>query len=267
MATIDMPPEDMSPHTALDTKQQVRTPLISEAKGRIRARLAFVLSAVDDFADASVHHIDDHLKDYEHEDAAFGFGPVVDGMITAVGTVLFPEGEFAKIVFEAASKIMVEGLEHAVEAGRTDVKGAKAKLHDAVRAFSVEMRRREMHANDELMAHIEHTCDLALAQVEDVSHSEEWITAMCDWMGITEPSQATIYDPIRQWLEYEFVGLLARVQAEVAKEHGIPGISSNEISPNAWEHDARVDEQNRYNHAHSQGEREEAWEETYKMSE
>jgi hypothetical protein len=118
-----------------------------------------------------------------------------------------------------------------------------------------------MRAGDAAMAKVDATIDQALAQVADVSNREEWIEAMCDWIGFVEPSRTTVYDPIRQALEYEFSGTLAHVQAEVSREVGIPGLDDKDLNPARWEREARDYEQKLYRE-----EGEQAWDDAYKMS-
>jgi len=259
MPEIEMPPMDVSRGHHAGDRDTITALHIEKAERRVGERVGYLLFAVDEFASHAGAHIDDHLKGFTG-DAEFMFGPVVDGLISAVGTVLFPEAEFAKIAFEAASKIIVDGLKDAVESQRSHEPSATAKLHSAVETLASQVRVREIHAIEEAKKHVPAAVQAGVAQIPEFSSDPAWIEQTCDWLGFPEPDQHSIAAPVRQWLEYEFVGLLARVQAEVEREHGVPGLDDSDLNPDRWEHDARQYEQDLY-----RKEGEQAWDDAYKM--
>lgn len=258
MSTIEMPPDDVSGKAHHGDRDLITHDIIETCQRRAGERITYMLAAVSQFQDRSVAHIDDHLKGYT-EDVPYLFGPVVDGFISGVATVLFPEGEFGKIAFEAASKMLAEGLKEAVE-GQGQGDSAKDRLHAHVAALAAEVRQREVHALDTAKQHVPEAVKAGLAQIPEVSSNPDWIEQTCVWLGFPEPDH-TIADPVRQWLEYEFVGLLARVQAEVEQKHGVPGLDDDDLNPDRYESEAR-----RYERELYRKEGEQAWDDAYKMS-
>lgn len=89
-------------------------------------------------------------------------------------------------------------------------------------------------------------------------------------MGFTLPTRDLVYDPVRQWLEYEFIGILTKVRGDLLLAKGQ---DSDWVHPGLWESEARRDEATAYEHASAdadpvQRERDrlQAWDDAYKLS-
>jgi hypothetical protein len=243
-----------------EADQEVISKVVHLAQERVRGRTAQVTAAVVDFENNSKKHIEDHLRGLTGN-AQFTFGTVVDSLLNVVGSVLVPEVEIGKAILEQAKEMFMQGLKEAVVGAEHHGANAVERLNSAVAALSYEISNREGIANANLYGQVE---QIVLAHFDDwgePQHTDEWIAWVCDQMGFRDSTRAEIYDPIRQWLEYEFVGLLAQVQAELEQDQGYTS-AHDSGSPQQWSTEARLDEQRRYTR-----DGEQAWEDTYKMSE
>jgi hypothetical protein len=241
------------------TDQKIIKALVKEAHDRVQKRTSQVTAAVVDFQNDSKRHIADHLRGLTGN-APFTFATVLDTLMNVVGSVLVPEVEVGKIVFEQARDMFMHGLKEAVIGAEQQGDNAVERLNSGVAALSYQISYREGVANAELEKHVEQLVMDTFDQWGEPQDNDAWIAQTCDRMGFVIPSREHIYDPIRQWLEYEFVGLLAQVQAELTQAAGYTS-AHDSGSPQQWSTEARLDEQRRYN---KDGEA--AWEDAYKMS-
>jgi hypothetical protein len=239
--------------------QEIIKRVQDEAHNRVAHRLSQVTDAVTEFHLNSGKHIDDHLRGLTG-DAQFSFGTVVDSMIHIVASVLIPEVEVGKAIMDQAKEMMVTGLKDAIAGAEAGGKHAIDRLHKAVDALSYQISYREGQA----IALVQHQVDQVVIDHFDdwgnPEHTDTWRDWMCDQLGFHVATRENVYDPVRQWLEYEFIGLLVQVQGELTQAAGYTN-AHDSGSPEQWSTRARLDEQRLYNK-----EGEAAWEDAYKMS-
>lgn len=239
--------------------------LTEMATTHLNLRTGELTQAVLDFKTGTTAHINDHLHGLTGKDAQFSWGPLVDGLIATIGLSLFPAEaaglELAKIAYEAAAKTIAEGLGEAVHAAQEHADADPvARLQASVDALAHEISVREGRALAQVQEQIPTMAADALSNFENASTDEAWLLQICDWMGFPQPTRGAIYHPIRQQLEYDFVGILAQVQAEVEQAKGL--VDAHDTgSPEQWSTEARLNEQRLY---HQEGEQ--AWDDAYKMS-
>jgi len=238
--------------------------LTEMATTHLNLRTGELTQAVLDFKTGTTAHINDHLHGLTGKDAQFSWGPLVDGLIATIGLSLFPAeaagAELAKIAYETAAKMIAEGLSEAVHAAQEHATDPVARLQASVDALAHEISVREGRALAHVQEQIPTMVADALSEYENPPTDDAWLTQMCDWLGFPQPTRGTIYHPIRQQLEYDFVGILAQVQAELEQEKGLAD-AHDTGSPEQWSTEARLDEQRLY---HQEGEQ--AWDDAYKMS-
>ncbi|MDT4941051.1 MAG: hypothetical protein QOJ34_1140 [Pseudonocardiales bacterium] len=229
------------------------------AQDRVLGRTAQVTGATFDFAQDSKRHIGDHLRGLTGN-GQFTFGTVVDTLMNVLGAVLIPEVEIGKAVFDQAKDIFMHGLKEAVVTAESQGTNAVERLNSAVAALSYEISNREGVANAALYKEVEQVVVDHFDEWGEPRHDDQWIEWVCDQMGFTAATREHIYDPLRQWLEHEFIGLLVQVQAELTQAAGYTS-AHDSGSPEQWASQARMNEERLY---HQEGER--AWEDAYKMS-
>jgi hypothetical protein len=250
--SISFEPEDATQDTNAIKK------IADMATTRTELRTGLVTEAVVDFKTGATAHINDHLRGLTG-DKEINCGPLVDGLVSTISWALFPEENLAKIAFETAASLLSDGLTEAISSKATG-ENAVARLHAAVDALAHEISVREGRAIAALKTQIPDIVADALSQYDSPSTDDAWAMQMCDWIGFTQPTREAIYDPIRQRLEYDFVGVLAEVQAELTQEHSYTSAQESG-SPQQWSTEARLEEQRLYNQ-----EGEQAWDDAYKMS-
>jgi hypothetical protein len=254
---IQMPPQDMSEHAVQDEWDEaaVRSAIFQQAGLRLNTWLTFILNAADEFET----NANQHIAELEYEaDAYVEFGPVVKGLTTALA-VAFPGGGTGLKVITASIELLVKDFDSS-QKSRLDgtLKGAKLKLANNVTALVQELRARATRAFPTLDDDLVESIDTALTWVDSASTNPGFIAAMCDYMGILEPSRENTIAPIRQELENEFFGVYQSVRAELLREVGVPGLDDDDLSPTIWGHEARESHDNLYR---ERGEK--AWDDAY----
>lgn len=239
--------------------QEIIHKISDKAHERVKGRTAQVTAAVVDFENNSHKHIDDHLRGLTGN-AHVTFGTVVDTLLNIVGSVLVPEVEVGKVVLDQAKDLFMHGLKEAVVGAENQGSNAVDRLNKAVAALSYEISNREGIANATLYDQVNQVVMDHFDEWGEPQHDDQWIESVCDRMGFTDPTRANIYDPVRQWLEYEFIGVLAQVQGELTQDQGYT-TAQESGSPQQWSTEARLSEDRLYN---KEGEK--AWEDAYKMS-
>ena len=136
------------------------------------------------------------------------------------------------------------------------------RMHNEVATLSNLVRVRATGLTDQVTQQLASAVDQALTQVESVENSPEYLGLLCDWMGFTEPTRQNTIDPVRQRLEYEFIGVWAQVKAELLRENGRTGLDDSQMNPQIWAGEAE-----RYERELYRKEGEEAWQDAYKESE
>jgi hypothetical protein len=243
-----------------EADQQIIKEVTALAHQRLRGRTAQVTAAVQDFENNADAHISDQLQGLTGN-AQFTFGTVVDSLLGIVGSVLVPEVAVGKAILDEAKNLFITGLKEAVVGAEQNGSDAVERLNHAIKALSYQISNREGVANAHLETLLEDVVLNNFDQYGEPQHNEHWIAWVCDQMGFTDASRDLVYDPVRQWLEYEFIGLLTTVRGELLLAHGH---DSSQIHPRQWGLEAQRAEREQYEQ-HKGPEREQAWEDPYKL--
>jgi hypothetical protein len=250
----DMAPETVSGGGQHASREMITSLIVEKAERRLGEQLEWVVYAVDQFRAASRHHIEQQVTHYAGN-VAISFKSLVEGLISGVGAIFAtvqPEAEGAKWLLETAMHFLVDNLDAQLESETTPLDSAKAKLDAGVAALASHARQRQAHAISNAKPHVRQVIENGLGNVHAVSDDPGWIEDMCAYLGFPEPDENTISAPVRQHLEYEFSGLLARTVAEL--------IDEDYANPDEAEKAGKAYEDKLY---HEEGSR--AWEDAYKI--
>jgi hypothetical protein len=198
---------------------EVVSHMIEIAKRRLGEQIPYVHVAVSQFQAQSGAQIAQFIaENTPAPSVGISWKELVDGLIEGVGIALFPEAEFAKVVFETASKFLVGNLEKIMEETAHPLEDARAKLEAGVGAFVTQVEQNTVTAVDEAKAQVEHVIRQGMADQHNPTNDPAWIDEMVHWMGFPERSEATVTAPVLQWLTYQFTALLSQVQQEMHAE-------------------------------------------------
>lgn len=216
----DMDAEEIvvTPHVQVDWNQVV-SHMIEVATRRVEAQIPYVHVAVSEFQAQSGAQIAQFIaENTPAPPSGITWSALVDGLIEGVGTALFPEAEFAKIVFETAGKFLASNVEKAMEEAAHPLEDARAKLEAGVGALVTQVDQNTVTAVDQAKAQVEHVIRQGMADQQHPTNDPAWVDEMVHWMGFPERTEATVTAPVLQWLNYQFTALLSQVQQEVHAE-------------------------------------------------
>lgn len=253
---VDMEPETVQVGT---TRSAILSMMTETATRRYGEQLVWVINAVDQFKDHSKPHIEQHLA-HLHQNTDIQFMPLIEGFISGITMAIeaaAPEAAAAKWLWETSAHFLVENLDAQLEHETSPLASAREKLENGVIAMAAKIREREAHTISNGKSHIAKIVEDGVAHFESLSDDHDWIDQTLAYLGFPEPDEATISYPIRQQLEYEFVGLLYRVATELEKdEHP----DWDFLNPDEAEKAGQDHERKLY---HDEGTR--AWDDAYRL--
>ena len=262
MAETEMPPQwTGEPEYAdpKDTEGHVAAAAVDMARGRVTQWTTFVTTAISAFESNANNHIE-HL-DYDKGEVIFEFDPILIAFAKAVKDFC-PGFKEVKEAVDQISNVM-DGIQSSYDEKLTNgLAGAKLRLHDSVNALVQAARDKVTEVAPIMRDHMPEAVDNAMTWVDSASTADEYVSALCDWMGFPEPTKVNTIFPVRQALENPFFGVYQAVRCQLLRTQGVAGLSDDDLNPTVWEHDAVETQRELYQEA-GDNEKEAVWEKAY----
>jgi hypothetical protein len=249
---IEMPPEgDFNAGSyPVANDAEVRSALLTALQMRLHEHQTETLSAVMAFKDGAESHIE-QLTDGTASN--YDFGPVVSAVGTAM-KLIFPEVKVVSVMVDVIS-IEATMLQMYNQIADTTLPDAKQRLSSSLHALVQSYVDQSVVAWEGSKKKLPELVEEVLSDLDDktMTTNPAFIQAVCDYAGIPEATGVMVI--VRQHLENEFFGVYEFVRADLNNARA----GSIHASDIAWEHEAHVEEEKKFD---EDGKK--AWDEVYK---